>query len=228
MSEWEPRSEDYPRHERHNDGVRRLLGAVKDVGQQVRESTSNLLRTAGLFITDAGLRVASSLSVDGELRVTGATRIEGTLSLPAGIIDNEALANPVTFDSSYGGSDSFGLPAETWVEVAATTIVIPEGFTRFQFTAVGMMNGLNSTASTQNLYLQFERSIDGGPPFTSQRGQVALPAGFQGIANVFYIWNEGVLPGSTHRFSVKAWASGAFAPSEYNYAFADVQALFSR
>lgn len=221
-----PTSSEYPRQA--TNGVDALVDRIDRSMNELREMRNNLLSTAGIKVTPEGLTVERSLDVNGELLVTGATRIEGTLSLPAGIIDNEALANPVTFASNFGDSEGFGTPASAWLEVASTTIVIPAGFAKLQFTSFGMVNGTNSTGSTQNMYVRIKRTVDGAGNYTSQQGQTALPAGFQGIANCFYLWNETVAPGEAHRFAVEVWTSAAFAPTTFNYSAVDVQALFGR
>lgn len=207
-------SAEFPRHPR--DGVERLVEEVRALRREVSELRNNLLKQAGM-------------SVEPDLvRFGGAVAIEGTLSLPAGIIDNDALANPVTFDADFGHGSGYATPSGAWLEVAAASITIPAGFTRLQFTAAAMANGLNSSGSTANMYVQIIRTIDGGGSYSSQQGQIALPAGFQGVASTFYLWNEAATPGEEHRFSLQVWTSAAFEASEYNYARVDVSALYRR
>jgi len=250
VSEWQS-PQDYPRRE--TDGIKRLVDAVASTSRQVRESTSNLLRTAGIYVTEAGMRVARSLLVEGDFASTGsadidgalnvdaemtvggnatfsgAMRIEGTLSLPAGIIDNEALANPLALDADFGAASGFGLAGGAWVEVTSASITIPPGFTRLQFIAAGMVNAVNSTGGTQNLYVQVGRQINGvGEMFLSPQAQNSLPGGFTGTATALYVWNEAVNPGETHRFSMRAWVSASFAPTGGNYTRLDVAATFTR
>ena len=217
-----------------------LLARLEATRRELSDVTSSLLRSAGISVSPEGMSVESALRVLGDLNVSGDAqfsgdteiggnaRITGTLSLPAGIIDNEALANPVTFDADWGAGESYATPMGAWLEVASASITIPAGFTKMQFTAAGMANGLNSTAATANMYVQIHRTVNGGGGYTSQQGQVALPAGFQGVASSFYLWNEAVVPGEVHRFALRVWTSGAFAASAYNYARVDVAALFGR
>jgi len=213
------------------DLVTRLKGLQRELG----DVTNAVLRSAGIRVSPEGMSVESALAVLGALDVSGdATfsgdmRIEGTLSLPAGIIDNEALANPLELGANFGAASGFGLTGGSWVEVTSASITIPAGFTRLQFVAAGMVNAVNSTGGTQNLYVQVGRQINGaGEMFLSPQAQNALPAGFTGTATALYVWNEAVNPGETHRFSMRAWVSASFAPTGGNYTRLDVAATFTR
>lgn len=225
------------------DLVARLKGLQRELG----DVTNAVLRSAGIRVSPEGMSVESALSilgaldvsgdmdVSGDLDVSGGATfsgdmvIEGTLSLPAGIIDNEALANPLELDADFGAASGFGLTGGSWVEVTSASITIPAGFTRLQFVAAGMVNAVNSTGGTQNLYVQVGRQINGaGEMFLSPQAQNALPAGFTGTATALYVWNEAVNPGETHRFSMRAWVSASFAPTGGNYTRLDVAATFTR
>lgn len=208
--------------------LQRIRGELNDVG-------SAILRAAGIRVTpesmtiERTLEVLGALDVSGDATFSGDMRIEGTLSLPAGIIDNEALATPVELAADFGAASGFGLTGGAWVEVASASITIPPGFTRLQFVAAGMVNAINSTGSTQNLYVQVGRQINGvGEMFLSPQAQNSLPAGFTGTATALYVWNEAVNPGETHRFSMRAWVSSSFAASGGNYTRLDVAATFTR
>lgn len=224
-----------------------LVHQLVSIKRELNDATSSLLRTAGIRVRPEGmtieraLEVLGSLDVSGDLDVTGSATfsgdttiggnaaITGTLSLPAGIIDNEALASPVRMGSNWAYDEGFAIPTATWTSVANATIEIPQGFTRLQFTAVGMVNGRNSTASTQNMYVRVIRQInDTGPVFDSPQGQIPLVAGFNGVASATYIWGESVNPGEVHRFTVQVWVSNAFAATTSNYGRIDISALFTR
>jgi len=127
MSWTDPTPQQFPAQE--PDGVKKLIGAVQDVAQRARDATKNLLRTAGIFLADTGMRIESALTVNGDFAstgsadITGNTRIGGTLdvdatsvfdgdstfhgsvvidgdlAVPNGSIKNAALENPVAFDS---------------------------------------------------------------------------------------------------------------------------------
>lgn len=93
-----------------------------------------------------GLTVASG----GTLHVTGATIIDGTLSLPAGIIDNDALTSPANFAVANGASSgiAFGV---TQVTMAADTLTVPSGYSRALVMMTASVGG-TSPAGGGNLY----------------------------------------------------------------------------
>jgi len=151
-----PVSNQFPANE--PNGIRKLLDKIAALERQIRESTSNLLGTAGIRLTQLGMFIDSSLTVGGSLDVTGPMVVDGsetvngplavhgtadfdgatsiggtltvvgTLSLPAGIINNDALTSPVASQVIYGMSTSFGLTT-SWVTQCSTTITVPAGFT---------------------------------------------------------------------------------------------------
>jgi cytoskeletal protein CcmA (bactofilin family) len=219
VSEWQS-PQDYPRRE--TDGVKRLVETVKVVAEQAREATSNLLRTAGLYLTNQGLRIASSLLVEGDLSSTGsaditgtthiggatdidgtlniggatdidgtlnvdaemsvggdatfsgAVHIEGTLSLPAGIIDNDALASPVTFLGDFIDNNSLTITtAET--QQCIYSFVVPAGYSKalvVGYGSVGVVNPLGVSSSI-GARIYIDRPI-GGTVWGPQRFQQAL------------------------------------------------------
>lgn len=113
MSEWSPQAS--PRRE--SDGIARLVGAVQTVAGQVRESTSNLLRTAGIFLTQQGMRITRSLLVEGDFASTGSAVISGSATIDgetsiggathiAGATDIDGTLN-VDAEMSVGGDATF-------------------------------------------------------------------------------------------------------------------------
>lgn len=78
------------------------------------------------------------VTVDGELDVTGAMVVGGTLSLPAGIIDNAALANPIQVTDIYLDATNFAVTT-SYVSLASATITVPAGFTKAKVTVIGQV-----------------------------------------------------------------------------------------
>lgn len=194
MSEWTPPpavAQDYPQNRVEQDGFRRLIDAVAGLRRDLRESTSNLLSTAGIFVTRAGMRIGSSLTVEGDLDVTGDAAfsgdtviggnatITGTLSLPAGIIDNDALTSPVTFDSDRQSEYGFST-ATTEANRAMSSVTVPAGYTQALVTVFASCLVKNTTASTQYVYLRARVETSGGAFQYSLRQQITLSAGFWG------------------------------------------------
>lgn len=167
MSEWSgPNAQQYPSNE--PDGVKRLIGVVQDVAQKSRDATKNLLRTAGIFIADTGMRIESALTVNGNLTAAGNTDIDGALNVdanatfggtmtvtgdatfsgnlavPNGSITNDALANPVTGRSGNASQTSVTFTT-TLTAYATVTIGIPAGFSRAEVIGVSSLFTGSST-----------------------------------------------------------------------------------
>lgn len=118
-----------------------------------------------------------SVDVGGELNVTGNTVIGGTLSLPAGIIDNEDLANPVVPQSVWKGTTAnFGL-AVAWSTLVSQTLTVPSGVDSVQVIGFVRLVATNTTATKDYLYSDFDIAgqssggfatpVDAGDPGTS-------------------------------------------------------------
>lgn len=83
VDEWSPgatpQSTDYPRID--TDGIKALISRLSGLATDLRESTANLLRTAGIFLTKTGMRIGSSLTVEGDLASTGSASFGGNTSI---------------------------------------------------------------------------------------------------------------------------------------------------
>lgn len=102
MSWSDPTPQQYKAQE--SDGVKRLVGAVQDVAQKTRDATKNLLRTAGIFLTDTGMRIESALTVNGDFASTGSADITGTTHI-GGSTDIDGTLN-VDANATFGGTVS--------------------------------------------------------------------------------------------------------------------------
>lgn len=158
-----PQSTEFPRTE--TDGVRRLIGDVKRVATDAREATSNLLRTAGITLTETLMTFANNVRVEGTLTSTGSANIDGSmvvggtmnvtgdatfsgdLAVPNGSITNAALQSPVSFDSAktFAGGTSLNLltTEQTFCSVSFT---VPAGYTRVLVQGQGSIGVVNPTA----------------------------------------------------------------------------------
>jgi len=132
----------------------------------VRVAQSSSFNRSGLAPTAEGVTtVDGELDVTGTLDVTGNTVIGGTLSLPAGIINNDALTSPVVPLVVYGMSTSFGLTT-SWVTQCSTTITVPAGFTScvVSVSARGFATNPNTTGGSNSAGGDFfyVRAVIGG------------------------------------------------------------------
>lgn len=180
MSEWRPPpavAQDYPKSRVEPDGLRRLIDMVVGLKQELRELRSNLLGPAGLSVYPDGLTTDGDFNVNGSALVagdlssaefttgtgwslagtgdaifTGDVAIAGTLSLPAGIIDNDALAAPVGADQASAAQTGFAT-ATTDQALASAYITVPAGYTRALVMVVVTAGAQNTTGAPDYLYL---------------------------------------------------------------------------
>lgn len=96
--------------------------------------------------------LGAATTVSGSLNVTGPMTVGGTLSLPAGIIDNAALASPVTADQASVSQTNYAT-ALTAQDFAVGSIPVPAGFSRALVMVVSTAGAINSAASSDFLYV---------------------------------------------------------------------------
>ena len=90
----------------------------------LRQASSSAFARSGTSVTAEGV-----VTVDGELDVTGAMVVGGTLSLPAGIINNDALTSPVVLGVVNLTATGFAVTT-SWSDAAATSFTVPAGCTQ--------------------------------------------------------------------------------------------------
>ena len=116
--------------------------------------------------------VDGPLTVNGNSVFNGAMSIAGALNLPAGIIGNDALANPSTSVASHAQADSFSITTGANVEKLRATITVPAGFTKAAVYGTATMSVYNNSGSLDSCYLAFR--VNGGQIGWSN--QVGAPA----------------------------------------------------
>ena len=99
--------------------------------------------------------VDGPLTVNGNSTFNGAMSITGALNLPAGIIGNDALANPSTSVASHAQADSFSITTGANVEKLRATITVPAGFTKAAVYGTATMSVYNNSGSLDSCYLAF-------------------------------------------------------------------------
>lgn len=211
------------------DGIRqiteRMLRLERLVAGALRGSP---LRQAGIAAETDLIRVLGSLVVEKELAVTGDTRILGTLSLPAGIIDNDALANPLQPAHGYASADGFGLTTSS-TDVAVATVTVPEGFTKCWATGLGSIFVLNPTPNVDYLYTRIyidsaTHSWWGARPLSMigpNNGSAALAPSRSTIV-------DGLEGGQTLTFRLTAFTNFAAMSSASNFGTIDAGCVFFR
>lgn len=119
-----------------------LVRRVKDLERQMQQiAAANPLATAGIQA------------------VAGGFTVTGTLGLPAGIINNAALAAAMEPQTIYSDADGFTLtPAEQ--DFCVTTFTVPVGYRKAVIVATGTVNTYNTNAAAD--YLWARAYIDDG------------------------------------------------------------------
>ena len=127
---------------------RTLTGYLVDQRRQAqRQANSSSFARSGMSATAEGeTTVDGTLIVTGDLEVSGHAAITGTLSLPAGIIDNAALTNPVASLSIYNTTGSYAVTT-TETTRASVTVTVPAGFTAAVVSVMGRVDGRNSNST---------------------------------------------------------------------------------
>jgi hypothetical protein len=167
---------------------------------------ADILRTAGL------IAAPNLLTVVGELDVTGPMVVGGTLSLPAGIINNDALANPVLSQSVYATISNFTLTAHTYTTplpvIKTVTITVPAGFTSADVAVVSRVFAYNNntTGGTNGAgadYLACQTGIAGSLDFILGVTVVGLTSSGVAISPLATTLT-GLTPGSTFTITIGA------------------------
>lgn len=163
MSVWSPPSaQQYPAQP--STAVDALMNRIRKLEGLIAELTKGSpLRQAGMGVSpgqvdfDGDVVIGGRIFTTGDAEFSGNTtiggnaRITGTLSLPAGIIDNDALANPLAFAADSADANVFPIP-KTEVTVVSRTITVPPGFTTAVVQGFGTIYAMNSTATLDYLY----------------------------------------------------------------------------
>ena len=205
-----------------NDGD--SMRMIQDLQRDIRElRAQNVLATAGITAEPGSITVTGTENITGDLNVSGAATITGTLSLPAGIIGNDALTSPVAPLATHVGNSNFGLSGTAFVQVIGATISVPAGYTQALVFATATMHVYNDGA-TDDAYLSVGingNSIGASSQMTANAGQgVIIPA--SGTA---------LLTGLGSSFPVNALARGivhAWSASTVNFINLDVMTIFLR
>jgi len=196
-----------------------IIRRLQDLERTVREiAAANILATAGISAVPNGIIVEGSETVNGPLTVNGvsvfngsmtingAAAITGTLSLPAGIIDNAALAAPVTPDSAGLSATNFALTTTDAV-LAQQTISVPAGYTRcLVFNGVSA-GAYNNSGNPDSLWVTADINGTGG----GGSAQNVANAGY-GSASAFAVRTMTGLSGGTITVATKV------RTQQYNWA----------
>ena len=130
-----------------------LVRRIKDLERTVQQlAAANPLGAAGIRAIDGGIVVEGSETVNGPLTINGPATITGALSLPAGIIGNDALASPLVPYAFHADAQNFDLGNGANLPIVTHTVSVPAGFTRAVVNATASISAANSTAAADTIY----------------------------------------------------------------------------
>lgn len=214
-----PISNQYPHHE--PDGIKKLLGRLDALRTELRESTSNLLRTAGIRLTRAGMVIDSDLMLIGTLTadrvITAPALADGSVTARAladGSVGYAALVAP-TLPAAVNLTSTAFAPTSTWAEVVGLDLTVPADCTRLLMTATCWCYSINNSASADDLHTRVSLGATDGQEFLAPlavAGYGTISAGLAALA-------DSLVPGTTIRLKASAkTTTGAWTTDAANTA----------
>jgi hypothetical protein len=192
---------------------------IADLKRQVRElAAANVFGTTGLRPRDGGTEFDGYVTINGDATITGA------LSLPAGIINNDALANPLQTATAANGINNYEISTTSTVRVSVS-LTVPEGFSEAIVIANPTAMGHNGTAAPDYLYVQaVVQTVNGGELYS------AAPNGLgAGLAAPFHTTLTGLTGGDAITVGVATRAGlNPWTASTANQANIYATAIFLR
>jgi hypothetical protein len=161
------------------------------------------MQVTGSLDVDSTINVDGDATFNGDTTIGGNAAITGTLSLPAGIIDNDALANPVVPGGVWQTASNFTVTPD-WADIINTNVTVPAGVTSATIAAEGRVTAFMNQDSPDNvdyLYAHLwvaSASSDYYPLAVTDNGG-------SGTNHVFrHAILTGLTPGSTVNFTLQA------------------------
>lgn len=153
------------------DGTERLRETIKGLSARLRAIERGApLRQSGIYVTTDAVMFAGNVA------------IEGTLSLPAGVIDNAALATPIVPDAFDDSATNFSLTLTSTAK-ASQTLTTPDGFTKAVVSVSAYGRAENTTGGGGGV-LFVTAAIDGVA--SEPNADWGLSAGQQGRAQASF------------------------------------------
>jgi hypothetical protein len=190
---------------------------LTDIKRQIRElAAANPFGLSGLRLQNGGIVTEGYQTVNGPMTITG------SLDLPAGSVNDTALANPVQFGTASNGISNYAIDTTSTVR-ASVTLTAPTGFTQALVIANAAAMGTNSGTAADYLYVSaVVQAVNGGELYAS------APAGLgAGLAAPFHTTLTGLTSGQAITVSVATRAGAAtWAAATANQASIAATAIF--
>ena len=153
--------------------------------------------------------IGGPLAVTGDATFSGKMKIAGTLELPAGIIGNAALANPLDFYATGSSANAFPLSTER-TTVTSLVATVPPGFTRAVVQGIGSIYAGNTSANLD--YLRARVYVD-APAYSSWGRELLTPMTPNGGSAALTVTRQEVLSGLSagQQITVRLTAQTDFA-----------------
>jgi len=156
--------------------VTRILNASPFTGTGMSIPAPGVVQVDGELDVNGPIDVHGAANFDGNTTIGGNAAITGTLSLPAGIINNDALTSPVYPFVGHAQGNNFTL-STTNTAKATLTVPVPAGYTSAMVTANAHVSAFNPTADSDYLYavawIQSDTTIGWSMPTTIPAGESA-------------------------------------------------------
>ena len=198
-------------------GLDALFGRIETIERMLRAmSGANILGAADIKVDKLGMTVASRLTVLGDMV------IGGTLSLPNGIIDNDALSAPTDAGSVGAGQSAFALGASP-VTLAPQAITVPVGFSRAIVQCTADVSSVNGSGAGGYLYAAASiAGISGAETYTFVANGVGAGISATSIRSLTG------LSGGTIAVAARVRAAAAWPGNPGNLATVNAIAVFLR
>lgn len=210
-----------------SERVKKLENTSPFSGTGLSVPGSGLVQADGELVVNGPIDVHGDANFDGDTTIGGNAAITGTLSLPAGIINNDALAEPLRVARLHDDASSFTVPTGVGAAILSASVPVPAGFSQaIVLNLAAAVTAINSTASTDFLYIY---GAVNGSAVGWQIGSPDVPAGTSGVAYDLSSQHLTGLAGGT--LTVTATVSTGFAtwaPNASNVANLDAAVLFLR
>lgn len=200
------------------EGVLKVLGQMVVDGTLTVNGPLTVTQTADITGTThigGATDIDGTLNVDAAATFGGAVAVTGTLSLPAGIIDNAALAHPVVPASFYAAASNFAVP-NAWTTVVEHSLTTPAGFSQAIVIATAWARIQNTSGAVASSYGTLA-SINGvAGPWDDDR---AIPINYFGNLQATYATLvSGLTEGETIPILTRVFSSPALSADPDNEA----------
>ncbi len=155
------------------------------------------------------LAAANPLATAGIQADAGGFTVTGTLGLPAGIIDNAALSDPIVISTAGVSQNNFAVTVAGAV-FASAAITVPAGYTRADVQCMTVAGAVNDTGSADYLYVAASiNAVAGGETpqaAAASGGYASAPA--NGIRSLTGLSGGTITVGCQIRTGTAVWSAG--------------------